>query len=335
MPPLGRGSKDRPSSVASAHRASPQAAPPRRTCSRHDLWCSAQQPFDVREFAKLSKQGRLLLSVERSPGELIGAPIEVREQSGRLNENPGMILGSRYPNAPERAWRLSRTWWCASASWPSFAFAAGDPDRGFRVVVPRASVSRARGRHRATCSSISGVSGVSGALGNECASVVVSTDKPVFSDDSGIRAAVLKWGVWAICLIAVLLGGALVLTLRTHVALPGVDRLPPPRGQIGRAAVSPPEESSQPPQPSITVRPSITFRPTDAKPSPTVKRAAPTVKRAAPTADATSAAPTRTRTPAGGATASAQETTMVRNPKAANPTPRGSRPTSKPGNGPG
>lgn len=157
---------------------------------------------------------------------------------------------------------------------------------------------------------------------------MVSTDKPVFSDDSGIRAAVLKWGVWAICLIAVLLGGALVLTLRTHVALPGVDRLPPPRGQIERAAVSPSEESSQPPQPSITVRPSITFRPTDAKPSPTVKRAA-------PTADATSAAPTRTRTPAGGATASAQETTMVRNPKAANPTPRGSRPTSKPGNGPG
>jgi cytoskeletal protein RodZ len=176
---------------------------------------------------------------------------------------------------------------------------------------------------------MSGVSGVSGALGNEGASVVVSTDKPVLSDDSGIRAAVMKWGVWAICLIAVLLGGALVLTLRTHVALPGVDRLlPPSRGQIERVAVSPTEESpSQPPQPSITLRPSITFRPTDAKPSPTVKRAA-------PTADATSAAPTRTRTPAAGATASAQETTMVRNPKAANPTPRGSRPTSKPGNGP-
>ena len=193
---------------------------------------------------------------------------------------------------------------------------------------------------------MSGVSGVSGALGNEGASVVVSTDKPVFSDDSGIRAAVLKWGVWAICLIAVLLGGALVLTLRTHVALPGVDRLlPPSRGQIERAAVSPPEESNQPPQrheapvehrqppsitlrPSIKLRPSITFRRTDATPSPTVKRAA-------PTADATSADPTRTPTPAAGATSSAQETTMVRNPNAANPTPRGSRPTSKPGNGPG
>jgi hypothetical protein len=183
---------------------------------------------------------------------------------------------------------------------------------------------------------MSGVSGVSGALGSEGASVVVSTDKPVFSDDSGIRAAVLKWGVWAICLVAVLLGGALVLTLRTHIALPGVDRLlPPSRGEIERTAVSPPEESSQPPQPSITLRPSITFRPTDAQPSPTVKRAA-------PTADATSADPTRTPTPAAGAAPSAagaapsaQERTMVRNPKAANPTVRRSRPTSKPGNGPG
>jgi hypothetical protein len=177
---------------------------------------------------------------------------------------------------------------------------------------------------------MSGVSGVSGALANEGTSVVVSTDKPVFSDDSGIRAAVLKWGVSAVCLMAILLGGALVLTLRTHVPLPGMDRLlPPSGGQIERAAVSPPEESSsQPPQPVTTLRPSIAFRPTDAAPSPTVKRAA-------PTAGATSAAPTRTPTPAARATSSAQETAKVRNPKAANPTLRGSRPTSKPANGPG
>jgi|SRR5829696_1677753 len=192
-----------------------------------------------------------------------------------------------------------------------------------------------RGRPRATCFSMSGVSGVSGALGNEDAFVVVGTDKPVFSDDSGIRAAVLKWGVWAICLIAALVCSALVLTLRTHVPLPGVDLLlPPSRGQIERGAVAPTEEaSSQPPEPSIILRPSITFRPTDAAPSLTVKRAA-------PTADATSAARTRTParprtpTPAAGASASAQETTKVRNPKAANPSPRGSRPTSRPGNGP-
>jgi cytoskeletal protein RodZ len=177
---------------------------------------------------------------------------------------------------------------------------------------------------------MSGVSGVSGALANEGASVVVSTDKPVFSDDSGIRAAVLKGGVWAICLIAVLLVSALVLALRTHVPLPGVDgQMPPSSGQLERGAVWPTEESSiQAPQPSITLRPSITFRPTDAAPSPTAKRAA-------ATAGATSAARTATTAPAAGATSSAQETTKVRNPKAADPTPRGSQPTSRPGNGPG
>jgi cytoskeletal protein RodZ len=177
---------------------------------------------------------------------------------------------------------------------------------------------------------MSGDSGVSGALANESGSVVVSTDKPVFSDDSGRRAVVLKWGVWAICLVAVLLGSALVLTLSTHVPLPGVDRLlPPSRGQIEGGAVSPTEDStSLPPQPSVTLRPSITFRPTAAAPSPADKRAA-------PTAGAASAARTRRDTPTARATSSAQETTKVRNPKAANPTPRGSRPTSKPGNGPG
>jgi cytoskeletal protein RodZ len=154
---------------------------------------------------------------------------------------------------------------------------------------------------------------------------VVGTDKPVFSDDSGIRAAVLKWGVWAVCFITVLLGSTLVLALRTHVPLPGVDRLqPPPRGQIERGAVSPTEErSSEPPQASPTLRPSITFQPTDAAPSPTVKRSA-------PAAGATSAARTRIRT---STVSSAEETTKVRNPKAASPTQRGSRPTAKPGNG--
>jgi hypothetical protein len=61
----------------------------------------------------------------------------------------------------------------------------------------------------------------------------------------------------------------------------------------------------------------------------------PTVERAAPTAGTTSAAPSRTPTSAAGTTSSAQETTKVRNPKAANPTSQGSRPTSRPGHGPG
>jgi hypothetical protein len=167
--------------------------------------------------------------------------------------------------------------------------------------------------------------------GSPARRAVMSTDKPVFSDDSGVRAAALKWGVWAICFIAVLLGGALVLILRTHVLLPGVDPpSPPPPGQL--EAVPPTEEStSQPFQPSLTFRPSPT-----ARPSPIVTGKSPrpsaAVTRAGPTADATSAAQ---RSTTAEAKSSDQGTTKPRNPKAATPSPPGSRATSKPGNGPG
>jgi hypothetical protein len=170
---------------------------------------------------------------------------------------------------------------------------------------------------------------------------VVSIDKPVFSDDSGARAVVLKWGVWAICLIAVVLGSALVLTLRTHVPLPGMDQLlPPSRGQLDGQAVLPAEEStSQAVQPSMTFRPSPTDTGPSARPGPTATsrkvQPSPTTKRAAPAAGPTSAARTSRPTPTAKATPSAKETTKARNPNAASPTPRGSRPTSKPGNGPG
>jgi hypothetical protein len=160
---------------------------------------------------------------------------------------------------------------------------------------------------------------------------VVSTDKPVFSDDSGRRAAVLKWSVGAICILAVLFGGAMVLTLGTHVSLPGVDQLPPPPlGQLGGDAAMPTtqESPSQAPQPSIVFQqsPTPTSAPSATKPS---ARPTATVKRAAPTA-------TRTSRPSATAQATARtSTTKDRNPKAATPSPRGSRPTSKPGNGPG
>lgn len=185
---------------------------------------------------------------------------------------------------------------------------------------------------------MSGVSVVSGALANGDGSVVVSTDTPVFSDDSGVRATVLKWGVWAICLIAVLLGSALVVTLRTHVPLPGMDRLLSPRGQLEGQAVLPTQESShQPVQPSVKFRPSPTpTRPSARKtriPIKTSARPSPTVKRAAARAAATSAA--RTSTPATQANPSDQATTKARNPNAATPSPPRSRPTSKPGHGPG
>jgi hypothetical protein len=173
---------------------------------------------------------------------------------------------------------------------------------------------------------------VIGALANGDAAVVMGTDKPVFSDDSGIRASAVKWGVWAICFIAVLLGGGLVLILRTHVALPGVDPLtPPPPGQI-EAVPATEESTSQPFQPSITFRPS----PTAPRPSPTTTGKSPqpsaAVKRAAPTAGATSAA---RRSTTAQDESSDQGTTKPRNPNAANPSPPGSRATSKPANGPG
>jgi cytoskeletal protein RodZ len=176
---------------------------------------------------------------------------------------------------------------------------------------------------------------VIGALANGDALVVMSTDKPVFSDDSGVRAAALKWGVWAICFIAVLLGGSLVLILRTHVPLPGLDPLQPSRGQI-EAVPATEESTSQPYQPSITFRPSPTATRPSARSSPTAtgKSARPSaaVKRAAPSPGATS--PARTPTTAK-AKSSDQGTTKPRNPKAATPSPPGSRATSKPGNAPG
>jgi cytoskeletal protein RodZ len=185
---------------------------------------------------------------------------------------------------------------------------------------------------------------VIGALANGDALVVMSSDKPVFSDDSGVRAAALKWGVWAICFIAVLLGGSLVLILRTHVPLPGMD--PPPSGQI-EAVPATEESTSQPYQPSITFRPSPTATSPSARPSPTAPRpsARPSstatgesprpsvaVKRAAPSLGATSAARKRTTAQA---KSSDRGTTKPRNPKAATPSPPGSQATSKPGNGPG
>jgi cytoskeletal protein RodZ len=173
---------------------------------------------------------------------------------------------------------------------------------------------------------------VIGALANGDAPVVITTDKPVFSDDSGVRAAALKWGVWAICFVAVLIGGALVLILRTHVPLPGVG---PPPGQI-EAVPATEESTSQPYQPSITFRPSPTATSSSTRPSPTAtgKSAAPSAaaKRVAPSPSPTSSARTRTTTQA---KSSDQRTTKSRNSKAATPSPPGSRATSKPDHSPG
>jgi hypothetical protein len=47
--------------------------------------------------------------------------------------------------------------------------------------------------------------------------------QPVFSDESGRRAVLMKWAGWGILAFGVLLCAALTLTLRVHIPLPGHD----------------------------------------------------------------------------------------------------------------
>ena len=52
---------------------------------------------------------------------------------------------------------------------------------------------------------------------------------PVFSDESGTRAAALQWLARGICACVVLVSGAVAFTLATDVPLPGLDGLVAPR----------------------------------------------------------------------------------------------------------
>jgi hypothetical protein len=52
-------------------------------------------------------------------------------------------------------------------------------------------------------------------------------DNPVFNDASGVRVVALQWGSRVFLLLLVIFGVALALTLRTHVTVPGLDRLVP------------------------------------------------------------------------------------------------------------
>jgi hypothetical protein len=51
---------------------------------------------------------------------------------------------------------------------------------------------------------------------------------PVFSDDSGRRAVVLLWTGRIVVAVCGVLSAALALTMTTHIALPGLDRLVSP-----------------------------------------------------------------------------------------------------------
>jgi hypothetical protein len=48
-------------------------------------------------------------------------------------------------------------------------------------------------------------------------------DRPVFTDETGLRAALVQWGGRGGCLLGALLCTALLLTLQTHVSLPSLQ----------------------------------------------------------------------------------------------------------------
>jgi len=56
----------------------------------------------------------------------------------------------------------------------------------------------------------------------------LSMTKPVFNDETGRRAAVLRWVGRVVITVCAILGVAIAFTLTTHIALPGLDGLVSP-----------------------------------------------------------------------------------------------------------
>jgi hypothetical protein len=190
---------------------------------------------------------------------------------------------------------------------------------------------------------------VAPALGNDLVTVaaprraapVADDGKPVFSDDSGRRAAVLRWTGRGICLIGVLLFAALGLTLRAHVSVPGLEGLfgsstgirqaPTIQSDTSSASAARPTElrtkdsdrvgATAQPVPRSERTPAavatLDTRPTDGIPSGEV--AAPGTV----TADPLATVPAVPRSSASKASPPALGKTKPRNPHAATPTPGG------------
>jgi hypothetical protein len=168
---------------------------------------------------------------------------------------------------------------------------------------------------------------------------------PVFNDTTGSRVSAIKWGSRIFLVLVLLLVAALAFTLRSHVTVPGLERLVP--GLDAREVRPVPRtESSNPPveQAKIATEPGAfrarpSTRPTGraagtqtdaARPAETRRTVGPTTgptaaepssapavapTRAAPTGSARHPSATPT-VPVGG-----PETEKTRNPKAATPTP--------------
>ena len=166
---------------------------------------------------------------------------------------------------------------------------------------------------------------------------------PVFNDTSGTRVATIQWGSRILLVVMLLLGAAVALTLRSHVDVPGLERLlpvldsqelrpavrsraatpsaerPAVRTELGRfqpratePAGRPAADTAEPEDTRRAIAPSTT-NPT-VQPSGASSRTAGIPTR---TADPTASASPPVRTGAGAV--------KPRNPKAATPSPRNSQ----------
>jgi hypothetical protein len=59
---------------------------------------------------------------------------------------------------------------------------------------------------------------------------------PVFTDESGRRVTALQWVARGLCACLVLVGGAIVIAMVTHVPLPGLGSLAPPSSDTAPGA---------------------------------------------------------------------------------------------------
>ena len=162
--------------------------------------------------------------------------------------------------------------------------------------------------------------------------------KPVFSDDSGRRAAAVRWAARGICLLGVLLCAALGLTLRAHVSLPGLERQLF-GSSVGRQAATVPSDAarasaarptdlraSDSDRVGATGLPRSELTPTAVATSDTHPTAGIPTGEAAPapvTADPLATVPAVPGSSASKASPSALGKTKARNPRAATPTPGG------------
>jgi hypothetical protein len=166
--------------------------------------------------------------------------------------------------------------------------------------------------------------------------------RPVFSDDSGRRAAVARWAGRGVCLVGILLFAALGLTLRAHVSVPGLERaLFGSSDKIPRATTVPSDPSSASAARRTELRGNDSGRVgATGQPVPRSQRTpaavatsdtdptagTPTGDAAAPatvTADPAATVPAVPGSSAGKANPPAFGKTKARNPRAATPTPGG------------